>query len=37
VWDADEILCLRACVMKPEHMEWLPEIVKRLEGATGID
>jgi hypothetical protein len=23
-WDADQITCLRACVMKPEHQEWLP-------------
>jgi tyrosine decarboxylase/aspartate 1-decarboxylase len=29
-WDADEIVCLRACVMKPEHREWMPEILKRL-------
>ncbi len=32
-WDADEIVCLRACVMKPEHREWMPEILKRLEVA----
>ncbi len=31
VWDATEITCLRACVMKPEHREWMPEIVKRLK------
>jgi hypothetical protein len=29
-WDADTITCLRACVMKPQHREWLPEILKRL-------
>jgi glutamate/tyrosine decarboxylase-like PLP-dependent enzyme len=29
-WDADQLTCLRACVMKPEHGEWLPEIVRRL-------
>ncbi len=29
-WDANEVTCLRACVMKPEHREWMPEIVKRL-------
>jgi glutamate/tyrosine decarboxylase-like PLP-dependent enzyme len=33
-WDADEIVCLRACVMKPEHREWMPEILKRLEAAA---
>ena len=32
-WDADDILCLRACVMKPEHREWLPEILNRLQAA----
>lgn len=29
-WDADAVTCLRACAMKPEHREWMPEIVKRL-------
>ena len=33
-WDADDILCLRACVMKPEHREWLPEILNRLQAAA---
>jgi glutamate/tyrosine decarboxylase-like PLP-dependent enzyme len=33
-WDADEITCLRACVMKPEHREWLPEILARLGAAA---
>jgi glutamate/tyrosine decarboxylase-like PLP-dependent enzyme len=30
-WDDEFITCLRACVMKPEHNEWMPEIVKRLK------
>jgi len=34
-WDADAIVCLRACVMKPEHRDWMPEIVRRLEAAAG--
>jgi glutamate/tyrosine decarboxylase-like PLP-dependent enzyme len=34
-WDADEIVCLRACAMKPEHREWMPEILRRLDGAAG--
>jgi tyrosine decarboxylase/aspartate 1-decarboxylase len=34
-WDAEGLLCLRACVMKPEHGEWMPEIVARLQGAAG--
>jgi glutamate/tyrosine decarboxylase-like PLP-dependent enzyme len=33
--DADEIVCLRACVMKPEHREWMPEILERLDAAAG--
>ena len=33
-WDADGIVCLRACVMKPEHREWMPEILARLRRAA---
>lgn len=33
-WDADEIACLRACVMKPEHREWMGEILHRLDAAA---
>jgi glutamate/tyrosine decarboxylase-like PLP-dependent enzyme len=33
-WDADEIVCLRACAMKPEHREWMPEILARLQAAV---
>jgi glutamate/tyrosine decarboxylase-like PLP-dependent enzyme len=33
-WDADEIVCLRACAMKPEHREWMPEILRRLREAA---
>jgi tyrosine decarboxylase/aspartate 1-decarboxylase len=33
-WDADHVTCLRACVMKPEHGEWMPEIVKRLKSSV---
>lgn len=32
-WDADTVTCLRACLMKPEHRDWLPEIVRRLAAA----
>ena len=32
-WDANEVVCLRACVMKPEHREWMPEIVARLQAS----
>jgi len=33
-WDTDEITCLRACVMKPEHQEWMGEILARLKLAA---
>ncbi|QDU37326.1 L-2,4-diaminobutyrate decarboxylase [Maioricimonas rarisocia] len=32
-WDEESVLCLRACAMKPEHREWMGEIVGRLEEA----
>jgi glutamate/tyrosine decarboxylase-like PLP-dependent enzyme len=33
-WDDHEIVCLRACAMKPEHREWMPEILSRLGRST---
>lgn len=30
-WDQDEITCLRSCLMKPDHLEWMPEILTRLQ------
>jgi hypothetical protein len=33
-WDAPSVTCLRACVMKPEHRDWMPEIVTRLKAAV---
>jgi glutamate/tyrosine decarboxylase-like PLP-dependent enzyme len=33
-WDTDDLTCLRACVMKPEHRDWMPEIVRLLELAS---
>jgi glutamate/tyrosine decarboxylase-like PLP-dependent enzyme len=33
-WDAEQLTCLRACVMKPEHREWMPEILERLRAAA---
>jgi glutamate/tyrosine decarboxylase-like PLP-dependent enzyme len=33
-WDADEITCLRACVMKPEHRDWMPRIASILDAAA---
>lgn len=25
-WDADRVLCLRSCLMKPEHLDWVAQI-----------
>jgi len=33
-WDSETLTCLRACTMKPEHLEWMPEILKRLGAAA---
>lgn len=33
-WDQPRVACLRSCLMKPEHLEWLPEICRRLEQAA---
>ena len=33
-WDREEITCLRACVMKPEHRDWMGAILQRLDEAT---
>ncbi|TWT58837.1 L-2,4-diaminobutyrate decarboxylase [Thalassoglobus neptunius] len=30
-WDRDTLVCLRACLMKPEHQEWLPRILEVLD------
>jgi tyrosine decarboxylase/aspartate 1-decarboxylase len=35
VWDENSLVCLRACAMKPEHLEWMPEIIARLDRALG--
>jgi tyrosine decarboxylase / aspartate 1-decarboxylase len=32
-WDTEDLTCLRVCVMKAEHGEWLSEITRRLERA----
>ncbi len=33
VWDADTLVCLRACLMKPEHGPWMETILERLGAA----
>ena len=30
----DQVLCLRSVLMKPEHLEWLPEFIARLDAAA---
>jgi len=36
-WDAEQLTCLRSCLMKPEHAQWLPEIYGRLgESADAV-
>jgi tyrosine decarboxylase/aspartate 1-decarboxylase len=34
-WDTGTATCLRSCLMKPEHLAWLPQIVERLKRAMG--
>jgi glutamate/tyrosine decarboxylase-like PLP-dependent enzyme len=34
-WDAQELSCIRACVMKPEHLAWMSEITRRLSEVQG--
>jgi len=34
LWDTDELTCLRACAMKPEQVNWMPEILRRLRLAA---
>ena len=34
VWDAESVLCLRACAMKPDHLDWIDDIWQRLDEAT---
>jgi tyrosine decarboxylase/aspartate 1-decarboxylase len=33
-WDQDHVTCLRSCLMKPEHVDWIEEIWQILEQAT---
>jgi len=30
-WDTEHVTCLRVCLMKPEHLEWMPRIISELE------
>ncbi len=33
-WDQETITCLRSCLMKPEHLEWMDRICKTLSEAV---
>jgi tyrosine decarboxylase / aspartate 1-decarboxylase len=33
-WDQDTITCLRSCLMKPEHLDWLDRIWRILDDVT---
>ncbi len=33
-WDAEHVVCLRSCLMKPEHRDWMDAIWSRLGQAT---
>jgi hypothetical protein len=34
-WDQEEITCVRSCLMKPEHLDWLDEIWTIIDGTAG--
>jgi tyrosine decarboxylase / aspartate 1-decarboxylase len=31
-WDQEQVTCLRSCLMKPEHLDWLDRIWQVLDG-----
>jgi glutamate/tyrosine decarboxylase-like PLP-dependent enzyme len=33
-WDQDSITCLRSCLMKPEHLDWIEQIWQTLDAVT---
>ena len=33
-WNQDSVTCLRACLIKPEHLDWIEQIWQALEQAT---
>jgi len=33
-WDQDDVTCLRSCLMKPEHLDWIDRIWQALNLAT---
>ncbi len=33
-WDQDYVTCLRSCLMKPEHLDWIDRIWEKIDAAT---
>ncbi|MBW1736490.1 MAG: aspartate aminotransferase family protein, partial [Deltaproteobacteria bacterium] len=33
-WDQEDVTCLRSCLMKPEHLDWIERIWQTLDKAT---
>lgn len=33
-WDQEEVVCFRACVMKPEHLQWIDRIWEEIDAVT---
>ena len=34
-WDQSQVTCLRSCLMKPEHLDWMDSIWEILDNASG--
>jgi len=30
-WDSEQVTCMRSCLMKPEHLDWIDEIWSRIK------
>ncbi len=33
-WDQDYVTCLRSCLMKPEHLDWIERIWEKIDAAS---
>jgi hypothetical protein len=33
-WDQEDVACLRSCLMKPEHLDWIERIWEILDNVT---
>lgn len=34
-WDSESVVCVRSCLMKPEHEAWMPKIIELLNRVLG--